>query len=81
MLKKYIFACEMNGNEFLAMDKIFSWLRIHFPSISQANMYFFSIRIFLPKKKSFVQVDGQGINLLLVETPQFLSYIVYLRRF
>ena len=26
-------------NDFLAMDKIFSWLKSHFPSILQANIY------------------------------------------
>ena len=42
-------------NEFLAMDKIFSWLKSHFPSISQANIYFFNLG------KCFVQADGRGI--------------------
>ena len=28
---------------FLAMEKTFSWLKSHFQSISQANMYFFSL--------------------------------------
>ena len=36
-----------------------------FPSISQANMYVFSLgNFFCPDKKYFVQADGQGINIL-----------------
>ena len=31
-------------NDFLAMKKFCPWLKTHFLSISQANMYFFSIR-------------------------------------
>ena len=30
-------------NDFLDMKKFCTWLKIHFPSILQANMYFFSI--------------------------------------
>ena len=49
-------------NEFLAMDKNFSWLKSHFPSISQANIYFFSLgKKFCLDKKYFVQADGWGI--------------------
>ena len=30
-------------NDFLAMKKFCPWLKSHFPSISQANMYFFRL--------------------------------------
>ena len=53
-------------NEYLALDKIFSWLKSHFPSISQADMYFFSLwKKILSGQKSFVQADGPGINELM----------------
>ena len=43
--------------DFLAMKKFCPWLKTHFPSISQAGMYFFC-----PDKKYFVQADGLGIK-------------------
>ena len=52
-------------NDFLAMKKFFPWPKTHFPSISQANMYFFSSgKKFLSGQKIFVQADGQGIRLI-----------------
>ena len=51
-------------NEFLAMDKIFSWLKSHFPSFSPANMSFLAwVKFFCPDKKYFVLTDEQGIIL------------------
>ena len=51
-------------NDFLAMKKFCPWLKAHFPSISQANMYFFSIgKNFLSRQEIyFVLADGQGRN-------------------
>ena len=44
----------MDGTDILAMDKFFPWLKSHFPVISQANMYFFSIgKNFLSGQKIF----------------------------
>ena len=43
MLKKYILHVKWMENEFLAKEKIFSWLKSYFPSISQANIYFLSL--------------------------------------
>ena len=52
--------------DFLALEKIFLWLKIHFPSISHVNVCFFSSgQNFLPGQKSFVQADGPGINELV----------------
>ena len=60
--------------DFLAGEKFCPRLKSHFPSISQANMYFFSLgKNFFVRNKNkfgwdkndFVQADGQGINVLL----------------
>ena len=41
-------------NDFLAAKKIDSWLKNHFPTISKANLYFFSLgQNFLPGTKIF----------------------------
>ena len=51
-------------NDFLAMKKFCPWPKTHFPSNSQANMYFFSKgKKFVLGQKYFVQEDGRGISL------------------
>ena len=51
------------GNDFLAMKEFCPWLKTHFPSISQAKMYFFNIgKKFCPHKKYFVQADGRALE-------------------
>ena len=47
--------------ELIAMKKIYPWLKTQFPSISQANMYFFSIgKFFFVWTKNILsrQTDG-----------------------
>ena len=54
MLKSTFLRVRWIGYEFLAMDKIFSWLKSHFPPISHANIYFFSLgKRFLSGQKMF----------------------------
>ena len=45
-------------NEFLAMEKILSWLKSHFSSISQANVYFFSLGKKITQNILSSQMDG-----------------------
>ena len=49
------------------MEKICLWLKSHFLSISQANIYFFSLgKNFLSAQIYFVQADGRGISYISV---------------
>ena len=50
-------------NDFLAIKKNYPWLETHFLSISQANIYFFSIgKKTCSDKKYFVKADARGIS-------------------
>ena len=73
MLKSTFLRVRWIGYEFLAMDKIFSWLKSHFPSISKANIYFFQLR----KKLS-----GKVFILLHKEVKQWfhVTQIVYSKK-
>ena len=57
----YLFVKWME-NDLLAMKKFFPWLKTHFLSILQANMYFFSLgQNFCVDKKYFARPDEWGI--------------------
>ena len=61
-------------NDFLAMAKIYSWLKSHFPSISQAKIYFFSLGKKFIQAKSILsrQMDGALWSLFRAKKTFFM---------
>ena len=67
----------MDGTDFLAMDKFFPWLKSHFPVISQANMYFFSIgKFFLTGQKIFCPGRQTGHQSSYIHKQSFVKKIL-----
>ena len=66
---------EMVKTDFLVWEIFFPWLKSHFPSISQTNMYFYSIgQNFLSGQKIFCQGRWTGHKTeFFVQTKNIMS--------